>query len=368
MKANFVLNCFRQKLKKYGLILLTVVVVSLTLYYVCGKENNIEGTNYYIKLPKINFNNSFELPQKNTNDNRQIIVITPTFARSDRPADIIATAYALMNVPNVFWLLVEDHDSPALVVQNALEDKNLTYAYIAQNNTGLPCTGWSQYNAAFDYIKQNQAKFDKNAVVYLANDNDAYGLDFFEHYVRPVNRIGVWPVALTSYFLQLPLVKSNKVIGFESTLKPSKHLGVYFGGFAFHINYFFNNIPTLSTACGGLYGEECLLKQLNINLEDYEPFGIQDKKYNIQVFRRTIPYFFNRNFPKFGYLTDDVPGYEPYRFQMCDKFRMIHKMTKEEADEVALMVNKTWDMREFMPPMPAVNNAYHVSGRDITGL
>ncbi|CAD5228153.1 unnamed protein product [Bursaphelenchus xylophilus] len=267
-----------------------------------------------------------------------------------------------MSVPNHFWLLIEDNNTTAAVVRKALEDKPIKYAYIAHPNDGLPCNGWSQYNRAFDYIRQNRDRFDPNAVVYLGNDNDAYGLDLFEQYVRPVKRIGVWPVGITNYLLQLPRVSNGNVVGFAKTLKAANHLGVYFGGFAFHISYLLYNNVKLTTDCAGLYGEECLLKQLKISMEDYEPYGISATKQNVQMWRRTTPTMFNRNFPKFGYLTDTVPAYEPIRHEMCERFRSIYKMTKSEAKEAAAMINQTWDPAVRIPPPEPVWDIYYISG------
>lgn len=47
---------------------------------------------------------------------------------------------------------------------------------------------------ALKYIKKNYRDYDKNAVVYFADDDNSYDIRLFDKYIKKVQKIGVWAV------------------------------------------------------------------------------------------------------------------------------------------------------------------------------
>lgn len=53
--------------------------------------------------------------------------------------------------------------------------------------------GWSQRNLALEFLRTTFRGFKGNAVVYFADDDNAYDLRVFD-YIRQVETIGLWAV------------------------------------------------------------------------------------------------------------------------------------------------------------------------------
>jgi hypothetical protein len=54
--------------------------------------------------------------------------------------------------------------------------------------------GEEQRNVALQYLKEHHKDFGKDAVVYFADDDNAYDVRLFDNYIRKVKTIGIWAV------------------------------------------------------------------------------------------------------------------------------------------------------------------------------
>lgn len=54
--------------------------------------------------------------------------------------------------------------------------------------------GWTHRNMGLEYIRKNYNNFNRNAVVYFADDDNSYDIRLFEKYIKNVKTIGIWAV------------------------------------------------------------------------------------------------------------------------------------------------------------------------------
>jgi hypothetical protein len=71
--------------------------------------------------------------------NTTIFVITPTYKRPERLADMTRLAQTLMHVPDIVWIVVEDDVTTSLPVERLLERSKIPHVYLnTLTKDGLP--------------------------------------------------------------------------------------------------------------------------------------------------------------------------------------------------------------------------------------
>lgn len=99
-------------------------------------------------------------------DLRTIYFITPSQRRPEQRADLTRLSHTLMHVANLFWLVVEDAETPSPQVEQILTRSGLKYAHLSaltpaeyRLNSSDPFwkapRGVAQRNAALRYLRTN---------------------------------------------------------------------------------------------------------------------------------------------------------------------------------------------------------------------
>lgn len=134
----------------------------------------------------------------------RIFVVTPTYARAERLADITRMAQTLMLVPDIEWVVVEDGSYKMPAVERVLARSGLAYHYITAETPPTYRGVWTvsgnhQRNAGIDFVlhhRQHRLPLHTRAVIYFGDDDNAYDYRLFDEYIRKVRRVGVWAVGL----------------------------------------------------------------------------------------------------------------------------------------------------------------------------
>ncbi|CAD5232095.1 unnamed protein product [Bursaphelenchus xylophilus] len=260
--------------------------------------------------------------------NNTIIVITPTYKRPERLADITMLSQTLMHIPNVFWLVIEDGDYKVEKVENVLKRTGLRYAYVNTTNQGLPCRGWAHRNYAFDWIRANRKHFKSNDVVFFGDDDNAYDLRLFRDYIPNVKVMGAWAVGTSgSTLVESPKVnKEGKLAGWHVMFRPDRKYATDMAGFALNIDVLINSNASFNLHCAGSVPEECFLRQVNVPWSNIQVFGY-DQDDVLIWHRKTAAGQYDENFPHNGYFTETLK-IQP---KSCQRMQPINHISYEEA-------------------------------------
>ncbi|CAD5223976.1 unnamed protein product [Bursaphelenchus okinawaensis] len=273
---------------------------------------------------------------------RQIIIITPVMQRPERIADLTMLSQTLIQLKNIHWLLIEDDDKPHPIVPWFLSKYNIPYTYLYTTNLGLPCRGWAQRNLAMDYMRQNRDKFEEDAVVYFADDDNSYDLRLFDMYIRKVDYMGVWAVGLPGNALvEHPLVSNGRLVGWHTAFRPERNFATDMAGFALNIDVLTKANASFNLKCTGTTPEDCLLTQMKINKARVTPFGWEGEKKEILVWHRKTAPAPEDPFPNNGYIVENRKPPNP----ICERYREISKMSYPQALLVAKLYNTTQSAR-----------------------
>uniref|UniRef100_A0AC35TXJ5 Galactosylgalactosylxylosylprotein 3-beta-glucuronosyltransferase n=1 Tax=Rhabditophanes sp. KR3021 TaxID=114890 RepID=A0AC35TXJ5_9BILA len=221
-------------------------------------------------------------------ENVQIIVITPTYKRYTRIADMTRMANTLSHFPNLHWLVVEDGNVTSKLVESLLQRTALPYTYLLhQTKTGYPKRGWYQRDMALTYLRENYQQISKgysHSVVYFGDDDNSYDLRLFSDYIVNVKKVGIWAVGLVGGApFESPKVENNSVVGWHVKWNPKRKFATDMAGFAFSLQSVLDHPKALfGTSCkaGGGAPEPCILDYLGFSQQDLEPFGF-DKPPNV---------------------------------------------------------------------------------------
>ena len=143
-------------------------------------------------------------PSRHPNSSLPIIyMITPTYTRPTQKADLTRLCYALMHVPRLHWVVVEDSEVRTRLVERLLSGENscklpLTTHLNIRTSEELQlgawdplwrkCRGAEQMNHGIAWLAKSREKglldsVDKpnglRGVVYFGDDDNTYDLDVF---------------------------------------------------------------------------------------------------------------------------------------------------------------------------------------------
>lgn len=214
-----------------------------------------------------------------------IIIVTPTYNRQERIADLTRLSQTLMHISDVHWIVIEDSNQTYNTVKRILERSKLTHIYFYTiKKTGFPSRGWTQRNMALKYIKKNYRDYDKNAVVYFADDDNSYDIRLFDKYIKKVQKIGVWAVGLVGGALvEAPHVINGIIKKWDVIYKPQRKFATDMAGFAINLNLILHSNASFNSNCIGNDPETCFLTQFNISIKDIEAYGFYDNPKDILV-------------------------------------------------------------------------------------
>lgn len=169
-------------------------------------------------------------------------------------------------VPNLFWVIVEDADETTVLVRNLVNRAGLSERSVllhAKTPTDHKLTrkdphwskprydklvnrsvvndltyndfrGVEQRNLALSWIRRRIKREPGHAIVYFMDDDNSYSVELFEE-MSKIKRgaVGVFPVGLVGALaVEMPIVKENTVIGFNSMWRPERPFPIDMAGFA----------------------------------------------------------------------------------------------------------------------------------------
>jgi galactosylgalactosylxylosylprotein 3-beta-glucuronosyltransferase 3 len=178
--------------------------------------NKFENISFPIKYSLKFYEDYFNLPL--------IYVITPTNNRADTQlADLTRMRNTLWLVPKLVWILVEDSSHKTNKIKNFLDYSQMHYVHLneettvdliikSNEKTWSKPRGVLQRNKALEWLRENQDRIDRNAVVYFADDDNTYDIRLFEE-IRHTKKVSVWPVAFVGELMyERPICKDGKVL------------------------------------------------------------------------------------------------------------------------------------------------------------
>uniref|UniRef100_A0A8R1DJ36 Galactosylgalactosylxylosylprotein 3-beta-glucuronosyltransferase n=1 Tax=Caenorhabditis japonica TaxID=281687 RepID=A0A8R1DJ36_CAEJA len=233
---------------------------------------------------------TFKIVSPNTT-NQMIIVVTPTYKRITRIADMLRMANTLSHVKHLHWIVIEDANKTVPAVKELLERTNLPFTYMAHKTAvGYPRRGWYQRTMALKFIRSNTTQIlgqdHDEGVVYFGDDDNSYDIRLFTDYIRNVKKLGLWAVGLVGgAVVEAPRVVDGKVTAFDVKWNPKRRFAVDMAGFAINLREVLKSEAVFGTSCkrGAGAPETCLLEDMGLEREDIEPFGYEPKT-NREIF------------------------------------------------------------------------------------
>ncbi|KJH49528.1 glycosyltransferase family 43 [Dictyocaulus viviparus] len=235
-----------------------------------------------------------------------IIVITPTYKRPARLADMTRFANTLRLVPYVHWIVIEDAIETFPYVENILRRSTHAYTYFAlRSPKGYPKRGWYQRTQALQFLRTHSGSVmgkHENAVVFFGDDDNSYDTRLFTDYIRHVKKLGMWAVGLVGGSpVESPRVVNGTVVGYSVFWGKQRKFAVDMAGFAVNIvevlrifwkriffvqqinlasylNDSFRTNAGFGKSCPSGSGapEPCFLENMGFVQADIEPFGFDD--------------------------------------------------------------------------------------------
>uniref|UniRef100_A0A915BWC4 Galactosylgalactosylxylosylprotein 3-beta-glucuronosyltransferase n=2 Tax=Parascaris univalens TaxID=6257 RepID=A0A915BWC4_PARUN len=239
------------------------------------------------------------------NNDRLIIVITPTYKRFTRIPDLIRLSQTLMHISKLAWLVIEDGKQISDAVYRILQRSNLTYCYFAvERNRNFPARGWTARQFALRFVLQYFANFSNRAVVYFADDDNTYDVRIFDKFIRKVEKIGVWAVGtVANLLLEAPSVnEEGKVNGWLTKYAPGRSWAIDMAGFAINLELLLQAQGASFVTCKRKVSPEpCLLSTLNITKENSQAFGYDENPRDILVWHTKSNHHIHRKYFKMNY-------------------------------------------------------------------
>uniref|UniRef100_A0A0N4ZEA9 Galactosylgalactosylxylosylprotein 3-beta-glucuronosyltransferase n=1 Tax=Parastrongyloides trichosuri TaxID=131310 RepID=A0A0N4ZEA9_PARTI len=242
-----------------------------------------------------------------------IFVITPTYKRYTRIADMTRMSNTLRHVPNIHWILIEDGEEKSELLVELLDHSKIPYTYLVYKTAaGYPRRGWYQRDMALTYLRENHKKLTvgyDHAVVFFGDDDNSYDTRLFTDYISNVKTVGIWAVGLVGGApFESPKVENGKVVGWHVRWMPKRKFATDMAGFAFSLKSVLDHPKALfgkSCKRGGGAPEPCLLEDLGFNSSMLEPFGFNTPPGKR---RQILVYHTKTNNPK-KYPKYDLYGY-----------------------------------------------------------
>ncbi|KAK4315007.1 hypothetical protein Pmani_013748 [Petrolisthes manimaculis] len=208
-------------------------------------------------------NNHSELPT--------IYVITPTYPRPEQIPELTRLAQTLMNVPNIYWLVTDDTDTPNQDLIDYLTFTGIPHTYL---NTPMPPKysghkvkpkGVANRNAGMEWLRQHASK----GVFYFADDDNTYDIRLFQE-MRYTEKVSMWPVGLVSKEgLSTPVVSEGKFQGWFEGWIGGRTFPVDMAGFAVSVQYLLE-VPNAAMPYKPGHEEDGFLRSLHISPYDIE--------------------------------------------------------------------------------------------------
>uniref|UniRef100_A0AC35TWV7 Galactosylgalactosylxylosylprotein 3-beta-glucuronosyltransferase n=1 Tax=Rhabditophanes sp. KR3021 TaxID=114890 RepID=A0AC35TWV7_9BILA len=230
------------------------------------------------------------LNKPNSKSQTKIFVITPTYRRLTRFADLTAMSNSLRGIENVHWLVIEDGIRKLDGVEKIIKSTEIPYTYlVAKTPPGTPRRGWYQRDVGIGYLVKYRKQLLQNnqhGVVYFGDDDNTYDRRLFTSYIRKVKKVGCWAVGMSSSPIESQKVINGKVVGYNSWYAPDREFALDFAAFAISLHLFVANPQARLTNHPEQYGhspEPILLKALKLKKSDLEPIGYNSKMNEVLV-------------------------------------------------------------------------------------
>lgn len=120
-----------------------------------------------------------------------IYIVTATYARPEQRGELTRLRNTLLHVPKLKWIVVEDAVTPTDLVTQFLAASGIPYIHLhavtpsdyklkRQDPSWLLPKGVAQRNAALSWIRSHVDPEKVQAVIYFADDDNAYSLELFD--------------------------------------------------------------------------------------------------------------------------------------------------------------------------------------------
>uniref|UniRef100_A0A1I8BVR9 Galactosylgalactosylxylosylprotein 3-beta-glucuronosyltransferase n=1 Tax=Meloidogyne hapla TaxID=6305 RepID=A0A1I8BVR9_MELHA len=297
-----------RKLLRIIILIICILFILIFIIYFSGYQN-FQGLNRFGSNQTLNHKSHINANDQETIDQSEetfIFIITPTYKRLERLAEMTRLSQTLMHVENIKWIVVEDGYKTVPAVESILKRSGIPYIYIATTTkTGFPTRGWCQRNEALKYLRKNYANYENNAVVYFADDDNTYDIRLFDNYIRQVETIGVWAVGLVGTALvEAPHVEHGLITSWDILVLKHRKFGVDMAGFAVNLQLILRTNAAFHRYCRNFAPENCFLVQLGIPLEMVRPFGWNDQPKELLVWHTKSIKDYPRNGSSHGYVTE----------------------------------------------------------------
>ncbi|KAK6642214.1 hypothetical protein RUM44_013937 [Polyplax serrata] len=220
--------------------------------------------------------------------NIPIFVITPTYYRPVQKAELTRLKHTFKLVPHIHWIVVEDASQFTVLVTKLLKNSGLSYTHLVQptpaskklkNKEGkwIKARGVLQRNRGLKWIREN-LYLGQEGVIYFADDDNTYSLELFEE-IRRTKKVSIWPVGLVGgLYVEKPIVKNGKVVGFNAAWRPERKFPIDMAGFAVSLKHLLSKPEAkFSYSSEGGFQETDFLSLLTTR-EELEPLAANCSK------------------------------------------------------------------------------------------
>jgi beta-1,3-glucuronyltransferase len=193
---------------------------------------------------------------------RELLIVTPTYARPDRLAYINRCIDIFRLIHDLRWIVIEDGLAPCPDLLSLLVSSQIPFHYLA--------TGPSRDKGNLQRALAMQFVFDNKleGIVYNADDDNLYEESLFCE-LRKIQFIGIFPVGnLGPHGIEGPVVRNKRIVSWDCGW-PERRYPVDMAGFAFHSSLL-DCIPPPFWNHRGIGGESEFIERLISDSSEFE--------------------------------------------------------------------------------------------------
>lgn len=194
----------------------------------------------------------------------------PTYERLTRKMELTRIVAPLMLDGGVYWILVEDADTPSALVRQFAIDSNLPFAHVVGKTKTKKGghRGIDQRNVGLDVVR----KVGLPGVVYFADDDNVYDYRLFEE-LRSIKKVGLFATGYSgrANFERCVVGPDGKISGFYSAWPGGRKFQVDMAGFALNADLIKDFTIPHTIEPGHI--EDFIIRSFIDNLSDAEPIG-----------------------------------------------------------------------------------------------
>lgn len=200
-------------------------------------------------------------------DEPMIFFITPTYYRDTQMVDLTRLSNTLHNDKNIYWVIIEDAESPSARVYDLLLRTGLPFCHLAQPHAPKGDPPSLAKNRGLDVV---ESLHYSPGIVFFGDDDNGYDLRLFDQ-IRQTKRVAMSGVIFAGgWYERCEAGPDGKVQRFYTGWRGGRKFPMDMAGFAFTTAVLEEKKPRFSPSTKMGYQETFFIEQLADENEEIE--------------------------------------------------------------------------------------------------